>query len=243
METLLLVADLIGVFAFAVSGNLLAARKDIDILGSLVLGMAVGLGGGIMRDVILGRLPVSLEAPYYLIPPVLSTVLVYFVGRRVDVARGPIVAFDALGLGVFVTTGTAIGMAAGVPTASAILLGVLTGVGGGMIRDVLANEIPAVFNSSDLYILPGIAGAAITALVWHLGWYGPWWTVGIAVFVFVFRMLGWWFEWRVPHPMRGWSYSSVRELPVFRRPGEGRLRSGLRDRGVFAPRRRKRRDD
>lgn len=89
MEPLLLVADLIGVFAFAVSGNLLAARKDIDILGSLVLGMAVGLGGGIMRDVILGRLPASLEAPFYLIPPVLSTVLVYFLGQRVHVARAP----------------------------------------------------------------------------------------------------------------------------------------------------------
>jgi uncharacterized membrane protein YeiH len=242
VEPLLLVADLIGVFAFAVSGNLLAARKDIDILGSLVLGMAVGLGGGIMRDVILGRLPASLEAPIYLIPPVLSTVLVYFVGQRVRVARGPIVAFDALGLGVFVTTGTTIGMAAGVPTASAILLGVLTGVGGGMIRDVLANEIPAVFNSSDLYILPAVAGAATTALVWQLGWYGPWWTVGIAVLVFAFRMVAWWFEWRVPLTMRGWSYSSVRQLPVFRRPGEGRMRGGRRYRGVFAPRRRKPRD-
>lgn len=239
MEPLLLVADLIGVFAFAVSGNLLAARKDIDILGSLVLGMTAGLGGGIMRDVILGRLPASLEAPYYLIPPALSTILVYFLGQRSHLARGPIVAFDALGLGVFVTTGTTIGLAAGVPTASAILLGVLTGVGGGMIRDVLANEIPAVFNASDLYILPAVAGAGITAIVWHLGWYGPWWTVGIAVFVFAFRMLAWWFEWRVPLPMRRWSYRSVRVPTVFRRASDGeheRRRPG----GVFAPRRRSR---
>lgn len=239
VEPLLLAADLVGVFAFAVSGNLLAARKNVDILGSLVLGMAVGLGGGIMRDVILGRIPASLEAPYYLIPPLVSTILVYFLGQRSHLARGPIVAFDALGLGVFVTTGTTIGLAAGVPTASAILLGVLTGVGGGMIRDVLVNEIPAVFNASNLYILPAVAGAGITAIVWHLGWYGPWWTVGIAVFVFAFRMLAWWFEWRVPLPMRRWSYRSVRVPPVFRRASDGeheRRRAG----GVFAPRRRNR---
>lgn len=184
-------------------------------------------------------IPASLEAPYYPIPPLVSTILVYFLGQRSHLARGPIVAFDALGLGVFVTTGTTIGLAAGVPTASAILLGVLTGVGGGMIRDVLVNEIPAVFNASDLYILPAVTGAGFTAIVWHLGWYGPGWTVGIAVFVFAFRMLAWWFEWRVPLPMRRWSYRSVRVPTVFRRASDGE-HERRRSAGVFAPRRRNR---
>lgn len=234
----MLALDLLGVLAFAVSGNLLAARKNIDIMGSLVLGLAVGLGGGIMRDVMLGQIPNSLQEPIYLVPPIVSALTVYLLGRRALHARVPIIAFDALGLGVFVTTGTTIAMAAGVPVASAILLGVLTGVGGGMIRDVLANEIPAVFNGSDLYILPAIVGAALMALIWSLGWFEPWWALVIAVLVFAFRMLAWHFEWRVPSPMRGWSYRSVlgRNLSVFRRSSE-------HDRGVFAPRRPRRAED
>ena len=234
----MLALDLLGVLAFAASGNLLAARKNIDIMGSLVLGLAVGLGGGIMRDVMLGRVPNSLQEPIYLIPPVVSALTVYLLGRRALHARVPIIAFDALGLGVFVTTGTTIAWEAGVPVASAILLGVLTGVGGGMIRDVLANEIPAVFNGSDLYILPGIVGASLMALIEELGWFEPWWALVIAVLVFAFRMLAWRLEWRVPSPMRGWSYRAVlgRNLSVFRRHPE-------RDRGVFAPRRVRRFDD
>jgi len=227
--------DLLGVLAFAVSGNLLAARKSIDIMGSLVLGLCAGLGGGIMLDVILGRIPASLQEPIYLIPPVVSALTVYLLGQRAHHARVPIVAFDALGLGVFATTGASIGMSAGVPFASAVLLGVLTAVGGGMIRDVLANEIPAVFNGSDLYIIPAIVGAGLTVLLWTLGLFAPWVAPVIAVFVFAVRMLAWHFEWRVPSPMRGWSYRSVhgalpRRVFSFRRP------SG-RDRGVFAPRR------
>lgn len=234
----MLALDLLGVLAFAASGNLLAARKNIDIMGSLVLGLAVGLGGGIMRDVMLGRVPNSLQEPIYLIPPVVSALTVYLLGRRALHARVPIIAFDALGLGIFVTTGTTIAWEAGVPVASAILLGVLTGVGGGMIRDVLANEIPAVFNGSDLYILPGIVGASLMALIEELGWFEPWWALVIALLVFAFRMLAWHLEWRVPSPMRGWSYRAVlgRNLSVFRRPPE-------RDRGVFAPRRVRRFDD
>ncbi len=227
--------DLLGVLAFAVSGNLLAARKSIDIMGSLVLGLCAGLGGGIMRDVILGHTPNSLQEPIYLVPPVVSAITIYLLGRRALHARVPIVAFDALGLGVFATTGTTIAMDAGQPFASAILLGVLTAVGGGMIRDVLANEIPAVFNGSDLYIIPAVVGAGLTALLWAAGWFESWVALVIAVLVFAVRMLAWHLEWRVPSPMRGWSYSGVRGvLPrglfAFRRPAE-------RDRGVFAPRR------
>lgn len=232
--------DLLGVLAFAVSGNLLAARKNIDIMGSLVLGLCAGLGGGMMRDVILGRVPNSLQEPIYLIPPVVTALTVYLLGQRALHARVPIVAFDALGLGVFATTGTTIAMDAGLPFASAILLGVLTAVGGGMIRDVLANEIPAVFNGSDLYIIPAIVGAGLTALLWGIGWFESWVALVIAALVFLVRMLAWHREWRVPSPMRGWSYSGARSvLPrrdrlfAFRRP------SG-RDRGVFAPRRSRR---
>lgn len=113
-----------------------------------------------------------------------------------------VLAFDALGLGVFATTGTTIAMDAGLPFASAILLGVLTAVGGGMIRDVLANKIPAVFNGSDLYVIPAVVGAGLTALLWALGWFESWVALVIAVLVCAVRMLAWHSEWRIPSPMR-----------------------------------------
>lgn len=202
----MLALDMVGVFAFALSGNLLAARKDIDIMGSLVLGLVAGLGGGVMRDVILGHTPIALAQPMYLVPPVVSATVVYLLGQRAHRAKVPIVAFDALGLGVFAVTGSSIALSAGLPVPSAMLLGVLTAVGGGILRDVLANEIPAVFNGSDLYILPALFGAGGAAAVWALGWLDPLTGLALAAVVFLFRMAAWRLQWQVPSPMRGWSF-------------------------------------
>ncbi len=236
VEPLMLALDLMGVFAFALSGNLLAARKDIDIMGSLVLGLAAGLGGGITRDVILGRVPASLAEPVYLVPPVLSAGLVYLLGQRAHRARVPIIVFDAMGLGVFAITGTGIALEAGLPVPSCVLLGVLTGVGGGIVRDVLANEIPAVFNGSDIYLLPALLGAICAAAAWSLGWLNPLTALALAAVVFAFRMVAWFLQWQVPSPMRGWSLRGRRPEPrrprpeprgrsVFRRPSRSLVRA------------------
>ncbi|GAA2102348.1 trimeric intracellular cation channel family protein [Brevibacterium salitolerans] len=230
VEPLMLALDLLGVFAFALSGNLLASRKDIDIMGSLILGLAVGLGGGIMRDVILGRVPASLADPLYLVPPLISAALVYLLGQRAHRARVPIIVFDAVGLGVFVVTGTTIALEAGLPLPSAVVLGCLTGVGGGVLRDVLANEIPAIFNGSDIYLLPALLGAACTVGAWSQGWLGPLTALVIAAIVFAFRMVAWFFQWQVPSPMRGWSLRRRRRREpcgrsVFRRPSARLVRT------------------
>lgn len=231
----MLALDLIGVFAFALSGNLLAARKNIDIMGSLTLGLVAALGGGILRDVILGNTPLSLAEPVYLVPPVISAVLVYLLAQRTHRARVPIIVFDAMGLGVFAVTGTSIALGADLPVPSAIVLGVLTAVGGGILRDVLANEIPAVFNGSDLYILPALLGAAGTAAAWGLGWVSPAVVLGLATVVFAFRMVAWFLQWTVPSPMRGWSFRGRKDRPelragragrsVFRRPSKRHVRA------------------
>lgn len=221
-DYLILSLDLVGVFAFAVSGCLLAARKNFDITGGLILGLMVGLGGGMMRDVLLGEVPRSLQSPVYMVPVALASLLVYLLGHRAERARVLIIVFDAVGLSVFAVTGTWIAMTAGMPIASAVLLGVLTATGGGLLRDVVANENPALFNGSDLYLIPAASGALLTAIAIEVGLWGAPAAVVIAAFVFAFRILAWLLQWRVPQPMRGWSFRGIdakvrRTLPAFGR--------------------------
>lgn len=208
-SVLLLVFDLLGVFFFAISGNLLAARRNFDITGGLILGFLAGLGGGVIRDVIHGATPTSLREPIYLLPPVLAAAVVYLLGHRAERARVPIVVFDALGLALFSVTGSIIAIGAGMNFPAAVILGVLTATGGGLMRDVVANEVPAVFNGSDLYVIPAFVGAAITALVRFNDLWNVWTGSAIVILVFAFRMLAWRLQWRVPQPMRGWSFREI----------------------------------
>lgn len=221
--TTLLALDLLGIVAFALSGNLLAARKNIDITGGLVLGALAGLGGGMLRDVLLGTRPLSLSEPVYLIPPLVTTVIVYFVGQRLERVRWFIVTFDAAGLGLFCMTGTVRALDLGMNVPAVIVLGLMTACGGGLLRDVVANEVPALFNGSDLYLLPATAGAVLTAMAVRLHAWNLWTALAIAAFVFAFRMVAWNLQWRVPQPMRGWSYRGIDAKlrgtrGVFRRP-------------------------
>ncbi|PAY22647.1 hypothetical protein CEY15_12210 [Dietzia natronolimnaea] len=226
-STLLLWFDLVGVFFFALSGSLLAARKNIDITGGLVLGLLAGLGGGIMRDVMLGVTPLALAQPVLLVPPFVASAVVYLMGAHLHRVRTLIIVFDAAGLGLFCTFGTARALDHGMPVASALLLGVVTAVGGGLLRDVVANEIPAVFNGSDLYVIPAATGAALTALAVSTDTWGPVAAAVLSAFTFTFRMVAWRLQWRVPAPMRGWSMRGIdtrlrRDRPVFGRPGRMR---------------------
>lgn len=221
---LLLWFDLVGVFFFALSGNLLAARKNIDITGGLVLGLLAGLGGGIIRDVMLGVTPLALTQPVLLAAPFAAAAVVYLLGAHLHRVRTLIIVFDAAGLGLFCTFGTARALDHGMPIASALLLGVVTAVGGGLMRDVVANEIPAVFNGSDLYVIPAATGAALTALAVATDTWGPVAAVVLSAFAFTFRMVAWRLQWRVPAPMRGWSMRGFdtrlrRDRSVFGRPG------------------------
>ena len=136
--------DLAGVFFFAVSGSLLAARKNIDIVGSLLLASLVGLGGGVIRDLILaGGPPAAFSNPAYLSRPLLATVLVYFLFTSVQRFTSLLILFDAGGLALFCMTGTAQGARRRHEPGGRRSLGVTTAVGGGLLRDVTANEVPS----------------------------------------------------------------------------------------------------
>ena len=160
--------DLSGVFVFAVSGALLGARKRFDVVGIAVLATATALGGGIMRDTLLGELPpAALRDQLYLVLPLLATLLVLAGHRVVERIIRPVLVFDAGGLGLFCVVGTAKALDAGLGVVAAMLLGTMTAVGGGVIRDVLARDVPTVFRpDSGLYAIPAALGAAATVITW-----------------------------------------------------------------------------
>jgi uncharacterized membrane protein YeiH len=197
--------DLVGVFFFAVSGSLLAARKNIDIVGSLLLASLVGLGGGVIRDLILNSgPPAAFSNPAYLFPPLLATGLVYFLFPSVQRYTSLLVLFDAGGLALFCMTGTLKALAAGMNPWAAVMLGVMTAVGGGLLRDVTANEVPELFNPKDIYALPAFAGAGLTAVLWVAGAYNVLTAVAVAALVFTFRVLAWRRHWQAPLAVHGW---------------------------------------
>lgn len=199
MEWTQLAGDLLGVFFFAVSGSLLAAQRQFDIVGSLLLGTCVGLGGGILRDVILDvGVPRAFDSPVYLVPPVVAAVVVYFFAHVVRRFHDLLITFDAAGMALFAVTGTLVSLAAGMNPVASAILGLVTAVGGGVIRDVIANDVPQIFRARGLYAIPALLGAALTsALVW-----ADWFSIGtgsaVAALVFALRMVSLRYRWQAP---------------------------------------------
>ena len=200
-STSLVLLDLLGIFVFAISGALVGVRKGLDVFGVLVLAGTTGLGGGFLRDVLIGATPpAALEDWRYLMAPVVAG-LVTFAFHPAFRRMEPLVnVFDAFGLALFCVTGALKALEYDLPPLSAALMGMVTGIGGGMARDVLAGRVPAVFGG-DLYATPALAGAAIvvvgveyldlgTVVVTLLGG-------GVCL---VWRLLAIWRRWQAPMP-------------------------------------------
>ena len=201
-----LILDLLGVFFFAVSGSLLAARKGFDIVGSVLLGSMVGLGGGVVRDIILNQgPPAAFVHPVYLVPPVAAAMLVYFTVRNVQRSGRLLLMFDAGGLALFCITGTLKALESGMNPVASILLGVTTAVGGGILRDITANDVPQVFDPKDLYAIPAFVGAGLATWLWHLGWLNLATGAVAAVVVFAMRLLSLRYGWHAPLAARSWA--------------------------------------
>ncbi|MFC7401323.1 trimeric intracellular cation channel family protein [Citricoccus sp. GCM10030269] len=204
MPNLLLPLDLLGVFFFAVSGSLLSARKRFDIVGSLFLAFIAGLGGGVVRDLIINEgVPLAFTNPLYLLPPTMAATLVYFRVIRQGRLRRTLLVFDAAGLALFCVLGAQTALAAGITPIMAALLGVSTAVVGGLLRDVVANEVPEIFNPHGLYAVPAMFGAALTSLLWWLDAFS-WLTAALTMLaVFAFRLVSIRLQWWAPHAARG----------------------------------------
>lgn len=155
------VLDLLGTFVFAISGAMEAVNRRLDIFGILVVSFVAGSFGGITRDLLIGAVPpAALVDERYLLAAVLAGLIVFCWYAGVDRLRTPMLLFDAAGLSLFAVTGAQRAIDHGLSAVIAALLGMLTGIGGGMMRDVLLAEIPQVLRS-DLYAVAALAGASV----------------------------------------------------------------------------------
>lgn len=199
MNTALVVFDLAGTFVFALSGAMAAIKHRLDLFGVLVLSFAAATVGGITRDVILGATPPPAISDWRYIGVSLVAGLVTFAWWPVIARlRSSVLMLDAAGLSLFAVSGALKAIAAGLNPAAAILLGVVTGVGGGMLRDVLVSEVPAVLRPGELYASAALAGAATVVLASWLRLPTPAGAVAGASLCFLLRYLAIRRGWRLP---------------------------------------------
>ncbi|MBB4712461.1 trimeric intracellular cation channel family protein [Streptomyces luteogriseus] len=208
--------DLIGIFVFAISGALLAVRKNFDVFGMAVLAEVTALGGGLFRDLVIGAVPPAAFTDLgYFLTPLLATLLVFFLHPQVERIQGAVNVFDAAGLGLFCVAGTIKAYEYGLGLTASAGLGLTTAVGGGVLRDVLANEVPSLLRwDRDLYAVPAIVGSALAALCIRYDALNPF-TSGLAVITaFVLRLLAMRYHWRAPRAWHRRSTVSEEEQPV-----------------------------
>lgn len=200
-STLYLVLDLTGTFAFALNGALTAVRvARLDIVGVVTLGMITAIGGGMIRDVLLGDLPPATFSDWrYLAVAAGGSLVAFLFGRGLDRMATAIVLLDAAGLSLFAVSGALKSLDFGVGPAQAVILGAITGVGGGTLRDVLIREVPAVLTSG-LYAIPALVGALIVVVADELGAPGLAAAVAAAGVCFAVRMAGVRFGLEAPAP-------------------------------------------
>jgi uncharacterized membrane protein YeiH len=161
METLVLALDLFGTFVFALSGAMVGVRHRLDLFGVLVLSFVAATAGGIIRDLLIGAVPPASMADWrYIVVPVLAGLATFCWHPMLRRVRSPVLVFDAVGLSLFAVSGALKALAFGLNPLAAVLLGMLTGVGGGMVRDLLVTEIPTVLHA-EVYAVAALAGAAV----------------------------------------------------------------------------------
>jgi uncharacterized membrane protein YeiH len=199
----LLVLDLAGTFAFALNGALTAVRAvHVDIVGVVTLGMITAVGGGILRDVLLDAQPAAFVDWRYLAVAAAGGFIVFLCARRLDRFTSAIDVLDAAGLSLFAVVGAGKALALGMGPAQAIILGAVTAVGGGTVRDVLIRQVPGVL-SKGLYAIPALVGAALLVIAERAGVehvLGAPLALWAAAVCFLIRMAGLWFGLDAPKP-------------------------------------------
>lgn len=163
MEPLVLALDLLGTLVFALSGAMAGVRHRLDLFGVLVLAFVAGTAGGILRDILIGAVPPAAIGDWrYIGASVLAGLVAFRAYPQLRHLRDAVLVFDAAGLSIFVVSGSLKALAFGANPIAAVLLGMLTGIGGGMLRDLLVAEVPIVLRS-ELYAVAGLAGAIVIA--------------------------------------------------------------------------------
>jgi uncharacterized membrane protein YeiH len=157
--------DLCAVAVCAITATLEARRRELDWFGVVVIAVIAGIGGGTLRDILLGRLPVYwIHDPIYVVVGMVAATVTFFLGRHLRLPKNFFLIPDAIGLALFTVIGTSVAMKLGTPWLIAALMGVVTGVFGGVIRDILCNEIPLIFRT-DIYATASLIGALLLIML------------------------------------------------------------------------------
>jgi len=198
--TLLVVLDLVGIFVFAISGALVGVRRGLDVFGVLVLAGVTGLGGGFLRDVLIGDIPPAALADWrYLLVPVAAGLITFVFHPAVGRVERLVTIFDAFGLALFCVTGALKALEYGLGPVPAALMGLVTAIGGGIARDLLANRVPEVFRG-ELYAIPALAGSVVVVVLDGLGQRTLVVTLAGAGVCLTWRLLALRLHWRAPLP-------------------------------------------
>jgi uncharacterized membrane protein YeiH len=197
-KDLLLIADLIGTFVFALSGATAATRRRLDLFGVLVLSFAAANSGGIARDLLIGSVPPAAISDWrYLAASVCAGMITFWWSPVIERLQNPVRMFDAAGLALFAVAGAQKALAFGLNPIMAALLGMLTGIGGGMVRDLLLADVPMVLRA-EVYAVAALAGAAVVVIGAMLGLPSAATMFAGAVVCFGLRMLAVQRGWQLP---------------------------------------------
>ena len=192
--TMILWLDLLGTFVFALSGAMLAVRRSLDLFGVMVLAVAAGLAGGLIRDVSLDASPpAALDGMRYLITALAAAVAAFFGHRAIERLNRPVMLLDAMGLGLFTITGCQKALAYGLDPLPAVVLGVLSAIGGGVLRDLLVADVPRVLREEVYALAAGVfvLGKAFLFPEPHL-------TMSAIALTVILRIVSVWLGWRAP---------------------------------------------
>ncbi len=199
--TVLLVLNLAGTFVFGLSGGLAAVQAELDIFGVMVLAIVVGLAGGITRDVLIGIPPQTIRDWRYVVVGGASGLFTFVAHAGLKRLERPILILDAGGLALFCVTGASTALDHRVGALEAVLLGAMTGVGGGALRDVLLRQIPVVLRTG-LYAIPALIGAAIVVIAAKSGTHNFAFPILGATVCFAIRVAGIYLNLNVPRAAR-----------------------------------------
>ena len=195
--TLLLVLNLAGTFVFGLSGGLAGVQARLDAFGVVVLAVTVGLAGGITRDVLIGIPPQTFRDWRYLAVAGGAGLVTFLAAPMLERLERPVLVFDAAGLALFCVTGASTALDYRVGAVAAIVLGAITGIGGGMLRDILLREVPTVLRTG-LYAIPALVGASIVVVASESGTHNLVVPIVAAAICFVIRLVGLHFDLNVP---------------------------------------------
>lgn len=191
------IIDYLGTFAFALSGIRLASAKNFDWFGAFIVGMATAVGGGTLRDVMLDQSPFWMTRWIYFAITGFALLLFVFFHKQINKISNTIFLFDTIGLGLFTVVGIQKTLDAGFPLWTANIMGMFTGAAGGVIRDILINEVPLIFRR-DIYALACFAGGVFFTWGYIEGLPIEACTIGCAMAVIIIRLLAVMFHWQLP---------------------------------------------